>query len=309
MKQLRFAWCAVLLLAGCEQVGVLSGPGTFQPEGGSPGRSGDGVGPPSWPTSDGVTLTPSQDAGAPAPQDDGGVTPQQDANAPAQPDLGGPKPPPEIGGPCDSVPKAVAPSAGNAPSVYGGAWTPAPTEGCSFVDGEGRTVNLTSTQHRMIYRVNEVRALQTAVDGVQRPMLEADFCLQEFAQGYLDAGNTGHSQMNLTMYPIPGGGMGSGGNFIGENYGMHSGYTSDPMAATDKLINGWWNSGSTTTGHRGNMLKPQWTKGGMGVVAKGSTAIGLQTFSRKYANWLWGWSPCTDPPKVNDPMSTIPNPL
>jgi len=101
----------------------------------------------------------------------------------------------------------------------------------------------------MIYRVNEVRALQTADDGVARP-----------------------------------------------------------LAATDRLINGWWNSGSTTRGHRGNMLNPKWTKGGMGVLVKGGSSVSVQTFSRKYANWLWGWAPCSQPPKVNDPMSTIPEP-
>jgi len=54
------------------------------------------------------------------------------------------------------------------------------------------------------------------------------------------------------------------------------------------------------------MLDPRWTKGGMGVVVNGSSALGLQTFSRKYANWLSGWAPCSHPPRTNDPMSTIP---
>ena len=253
---------------------------------------------------------PGVDQGGARSPDRGAWWPRDASVTPPKPDSVAPKKDaPQVGGPCASVPKAVASGAGSAPSVYGGAWTPAPTQGCSFVDGEGRTVNLSATQHRMIYRVNELRALQTGVDGVQRPMLEADFCLQEFSQGYVESGPGGHSKMNLSMYPIPGGGAGSGGNFIGENYGAHGGYTSDPMAATDRLINGWWNSGSTNTGHRGNMLDPEWTKGGMGIVVKGSSAVSIQTFSRKYANWLWGWTPCTKPPKVNDPMSTIPNPL
>jgi len=57
------------------------------------------------------------------------------------------------------------------------------------------------------------------------------------------------------------------------------------------------------------MLDPRWTKGGMGVVVNGSSALGLQTFSRKYANWLSGWAPCSHPPRTNDPMSTIPEVL
>jgi hypothetical protein len=218
-------------------------------------------------------------------------------------------PPIAVGGPCTDVARATAAQAGAAPSVYGGTWTPAPTAGCAFVDADGRTVNLTATQHRMLFRVNEVRALQTAADKRARPMLEADVCLHEFSQGYAESKPGGHSAMNLSWYKIPGGGQGTGGNFIGENYGAHGGYTSDPMAAVDRLVNGWWNSGGTDSGHRGNMLDPQWTKGGMGVVTNGSSALGIQTFSRKYANWLFGWKPCTQPPKVNDPSSTIPEPI
>lgn len=222
---------------------------------------------------------------------------------------GGPSPPVAVAGPCGDSPKATATQAGNAPSVYKGAWTPAPTEACSFVDAESRTVNLTAAQHRMLFRVNEVRALQAAEDGRARPMLEADYCLQEFSQGYTESDPSGHSPMNLSWYPMPNGGQGTGGNFIGENYGAHGGYTSDAMAAVDRLINGWWNSGGTDSGHRGNMLNPRWKKGGMGVVIQGSSALSVQTFSREYANWLWGWDPCTKPPKQNDPQSTIPMPI
>lgn len=212
-------------------------------------------------------------------------------------------------GPCKDAMKAVGAGAGNAPSVYKGSWTPAPTEPCSFVDQDGRTVNLTASQHRMLYRVNEVRALQSAEDGRARPALEADFCLQEFSQGYIESGPGGHSAMNLSFYRLPNGGQGTGGNFIGENYGAHGGYTSDAMSAVDRLINGWWNSGGTDSGHRGNMLNPRWKKGGMGVLIRGSSASSVQTFSREYANWLWGWDPCTQPPKQNDPQSTIPMPI
>lgn len=212
-------------------------------------------------------------------------------------------------GPCEGVAMATADEAGEAPSVYGGAWTPAPTEGCTFVDGEGRTVTMNAMQHRMLYRVNEVRALQTAEDGRARPMLEADLCLQEFSQGYAETQPGAHSAMNTSWYALPGGGQGTGGNFIGENLGISGGQTRDPMAAVDLRILGWWNSGSTDSGHRGNMLDPEWTKGGMGVRFEGSTIHGIQTFSRAYANWLWGWDPCSEPPAANDPWSTIPEPI
>jgi len=182
-------------------------------------------------------------------------------------------------------------------------------QGCTFVDGDGRSVTLTAAQHRMIHRVNELRAQQSAVDGRARPSLEADFCLQEFSQGFAESKPGGHSAMNLSFYAIPGGGQGTGGNFIGENYGAHGGYTSDPMAAVDRLINGWWNSGGTDSGHRGNMLDPKWNKAGMGVVVTGSSALAIQTFSRKHASWLSGWRPCSQPPRARDPMSTIPEPL
>lgn len=223
--------------------------------------------------------------------------------------MGPPMAPPPVGGPCSDVKKAVVAPGDPSPSVYQGAWTPAPTEGCTFVDQEGRTVNLTAAQHRMLYRVNEVRALQSALDGRPRPMLEADFCLQEFSQGYAATKPGGHSKMNTSLYAMPGGGRGSGGNFIGENLGAHGGYTDDPTRAVDRLINGWWNSGGTDSGHRGNMLNPRWKKGGMGVVINGRSALSIQTFSREYANWLWGWEPCTQPPKQNDLQSTIPLPL
>lgn len=221
-----------------------------------------------------------------------------------------PTPPPVRSGPCADVPMAVGPSAPPPPSVYGGRWTPAPTEGCTFVDGEGRTVTLTDVQHRMLYRTNEVRRLQTAVDGVARPMLEADFCLQEFSQGYAETQPGGHSLMNTHLYKkAAGGGFASGGKWIGENLHMHSGSKyKDRMSSVDAAIVGWWNSGDTNRGHRGNMLNPEWAKGGMGVdtTSTGSRLHGIQTFSRNYANWTWGWTPCSNPPRVNDPMSTVP---
>lgn len=256
---------------------------------------------PTWPPVEEPTR-PSLGSSPPAPT-------QQPGQPTAPPVTPAPVNPTPVGGPCDKAPKATAAEAGKPPSVYGSAWTPAPTEACTFTDGDGRTVNLTAEQHRMLYRVNEVRALQSAADGRKRGVLEADFCLQEFSQAYAASSPGGHSAMNLSFYAIPGGGQGTGGNFIGENYGAHGGYTKDPMAAVDKLIAGWWSSGGTDSGHRGNMLDPEWTKGGMGVVVKGSSALGLQTFSRKYANWLSGWDPCSKPPKMNDPMSTIPQPL
>jgi uncharacterized protein YkwD len=256
--------------------------------------------------------SPGQDASVapppPPPGQDAAVSPP-----PPKPDASTqktPPPPPKILGPCGSVPMAVGPTAPSPPSVYGGKWTPAPTKGCSFVDGEGRTVTLTDVQHRMLYRTNEVRALQSAADGVKRATLEADFCLQEFSQGYAETKPGGHSKMNTHLYKrTDGKGYASGGKWIGENLHMHSGSKyKDRMSSVDAAIVGWWNSGSTTTGHRGNMLNPKWGKGGMGVyvTSTGSTLWGIQTFSRDYANWTWGWTPCTNPPKVNNPDSTVP---
>ena len=262
--------------------------------------------------SPGPSPAPGQDAAvAPTPTPSAG----KDASASPPP---APKPdastkttpPPMPSGPCGSVPMAVGPSAPAPPSVYGGTWTPAPTQGCTFVDGEGRTLTLTDVQHRMLYRTNEVRKLQSAVDGVSRPMLEADFCLQEFSQGYAETKPGGHSTMNTHLYKkTDGTGYASGGKWIGENLHMHSGSKyNDRMSSVDAAIVGWWNSGDTNSGHRGNMLNPQWQKGGMGVYVNstGSTLYGIQTFSRSYANWTWGWTACTNPPKVNDPMSTVP---
>jgi len=56
----------------------------------------------------------------------------------------------------------------------------------------------------MLCRVNEVRALQSAADGRDRPALEADHCLQEFSQTYAESNPRGHSAMNLAWYRIPG---------------------------------------------------------------------------------------------------------
>jgi uncharacterized protein YkwD len=115
--------------------------------------------------------------------------------------------------------------------------------------------------------------------------------------------------MNLSLYRYGRNGFASGGHWIGENYGGHGGYTKDPHAAVDRLVNGWWNSGGTDSGHRGNMLDPEWTKGGMGVVIRGSSAVSIQTFSRKHASWRSGWPRCSRPPSPENPDSTIPLPL
>lgn len=159
----------------------------------------------------------------------------------------------------------------------------------------------------MLFRVNEMRRLQNQRDGRRRPVLYPDYCLQELAQGYASSKPRGHNPLLMRMYPIGSNGSGTGSNWINENYGMHGGYTSNAMAAVDRLVHGWFTSGTLTTGHYGNMMNRIWTQGGMGVVIRGSSALGIQNFSHSPAMYRYpSGRSCTKPPKPLRGDSTVP---
>ncbi len=190
---------------------------------------------------------------------------------------------------------------------YRRGWTPAPVAGCRVTDAQGRVTVLTAEQNRMLYRVNEMRRLQNAVDSRRRPILYPDFCLSELAQDYAASNPSGHNPLLMKMYPIGRTGSGTGSNWINENLGMHGGYTSNRMAAVDRLVYGWYTSGSLTTGHYGNMMDPNWGHGGMGVVVRGSSALGIQTFSAHHAMYTYpSGKGCTKPPRKRSGDSTVP---
>ncbi len=210
-------------------------------------------------------------------------------------------------GACTARVKAASRASGRAPVQYAKGWTPAPVAGCRVKDKQGRQVVLTAAQNRMLYRVNEMRRLQNARDKRARPVLQADFCLMELAQDFASSNPGGHNPLLMKMYPIGRSGAGTGSNWINENFGMHGGYTSDPMAAVDRLVYGWFTSGSLTTGHYGNMMDRTWTRAGMGVVVKGSSALGIQNFSHSPAMYKYpSGKGCSKPPSPKHADSTVP---
>ncbi|HYY10590.1 MAG TPA: CAP domain-containing protein [Kineosporiaceae bacterium] len=201
-----------------------------------------------------------------------------------------------------------AAGAGRAPVQYASGWTAAPTRGCTVTDAQGRTVRLTAVQNRMLYRVNEMRMLQNAKDSKRRAMLYPDFCLTELAQGYAASNPAGHNPLLMKMYPFAGGrGSATGSSWINENLGAHGGYTNDPMAAVDRLVYNWFTSGTLQFGHYGNMMNPTWRYGGMGVVIKGSSALGIQNFSHSAAMYTYPTGKgCSRPPAERSGDSTVP---
>ena len=213
---------------------------------------------------------------------------------------------------CEEVKKeAATKDSGKAPIQYTEGWTPAPVEGCTIKDPQGRTVVLNAQQNRMLFRVNEMRRAQNAKDGLKRPVLFPDFCIAELSQGYADTKPHGHNPLLMAMYPFTSGssgsGSGSGSSWINENYGTHSGYTSDPMAAVDQLIYGWFTSGTLTSGHYGNMMNPKWTQGGFGTKIQGASALGIQNFSHRPAMFTYpDGKACSQPPNPLNPDSSVP---
>jgi uncharacterized protein YkwD len=265
-----------------------------------------------------VTVTPAADA--PAPSATGVTTkkPARTTKTSGRPAPRSTRPAPAASAPsgsgsaqpvgaCTARTKPASRASGRAPVQYTKGWTPAPVAGCRVKDKQGRQVVLTAAQNRMLYRVNEMRRLQNARDRGGRPVLQADFCLMELAQDFARSNPGGHNPLLMKMYPIGRTGAGTGSNWINENYGMHGGYTSDPMAAVDRLVYGWFTSGSLTTGHYGNMMDRTWTRAGMGVVVKGSSALGIQNFSHNPAMYSYpkGKS-CSQPPKPRHGDSTVP---
>lgn len=212
-------------------------------------------------------------------------------------------------GACPDARTAKAGSAsGKAPVQFTNGWTSAPVEGCSYTDKQGRTYTVSAAQNRMLYRVNQMRTLQNAKDGKKRPVLKPDFCLQELAQDYTESGPGGHNPLLMKMYAVPGGGGAATGSvWIGENYGMHGGYTSKRMAQVDRLVYNWFTSGSLTSGHYGNMMDRTWRRAGFGIVADGSSVLSIQNFSADPAYYAYpGGKKCSKPPKKKYASSTVP---
>ncbi len=292
-----------VLLAGCT-------PGSPQAGAKVPGGSGSWA-PSSDPTaSQSPSSLPSSVASSPAAESSS--SPAKKPTSPAAGQQTGPAQATPVSTglsntACDKAEKKAATSqSGPAPVQFANGWDAAPVQGCSYTDSMGRTVNLSAEENRMLYRVNEMRSVQDAKDHQGRKQLLPDFCLYQFARKYIATRPSGHSPMTLKMYPF-GNGSGSGSSWIGENYGSNGGQSNDKFALVDIRVYGWFTSGTLTTGHYGNIMNPQWTSTGMGILSGSGSIVSTQNFAANWAMWTdVDGSKCSTPPTPLSKNATLP---